>query len=137
MGTRSAQPDQIGAHAIHRGSKTALGNHGQRLIIQGDAGQAFTGLLAALAQSRLRGVPTGAKALRIGVKVQAPTNDFTALGRLRQAAHGHIQAKAIEQLRAQLAFFRIHGADQHKTGGVAMGDAIALDHIGAAGRHVQ
>ena len=45
--------------------------------------------------------------------------------------------KAVEQLRAQIAFFRVHGADQHEARRVLKADALALDHIDAHGRAVQ
>ena len=37
MGTRSAQPDQIGAQAIDTRGKTALGDLCQRCIVEGNA----------------------------------------------------------------------------------------------------
>ncbi len=43
------------------------------------------------------------------------------------------EAEAVEQLRAQLALLRVHGADQHEARGVPDRDAVALDG-GAAHR---
>jgi hypothetical protein len=37
MGAGSAQPDQVGAQAIDAGGETALGDPGQRLVVQGNA----------------------------------------------------------------------------------------------------
>ena len=47
------------------------------------------------------------------------------------------QAKAIQQLRPQFAFFGVHGANEHKTRGVPVRDAVALHHIDAAGGYIQ
>ena len=41
------------------------------------------------------------------------------------------QAKAVEQLRAQLAFFGVHRADQDEAGRVRNADAFALDGVDA------
>jgi hypothetical protein len=49
----------------------------------------------------------------------------------------HRQAEAVEQLRAQLAFLRVAAAHQHETRRVAHAEALALDHVLAAGGHVQ
>ena len=47
------------------------------------------------------------------------------------------QAEAIEQLRTQLAFLRVHRAHQHEARGVLVRDAVALDHVDAAGGGVE
>ena len=50
------------------------------------------------------------------------------------------EAEPVQQLRAQLALFRVHGADQHETGLVAVRDAVAFDvhpaHRGGVEQHV-
>ena len=49
--------------------------------------------------------------------------------------HVHGEPEAVEQLRAQLALFRIHRADQHEAGLVTVRDAVALDvHAAHRGR---
>jgi hypothetical protein len=53
-----------------------------------------------------------------------------------RGAHLHRQAKAVQQLRAQLAFFGVAAAHQHKAGGVAHAQAFALDQVFARGGHV-
>ena len=137
MGPCSTQPHQIGTHTVDRRCKTALGNHRERLIVQGDARQQSPCMLATLAQGRLRLCPLCAKPLGVSVKGQASTDNVCPFGRVRQTAHDHVQPKAVEQLRTQLPLFRVHGADQDKTRSMAMGDAIALDHIGTACSHIQ
>ncbi len=37
------------------------------------------------------------------------------------------EAEPVQQLRAQLALFRVHGADQHEAGLMAVRDAVAFD----------
>ena len=39
--------------------------------------------------------------------------------------------EAIEQLRAQVAFFGVHGADQHEAGRMLEADALTLDDVDA------
>ena len=68
MGTRSAQPDQIGAQAIHRCSETALADLLQSGVIQRNRRQAHTGTLATLAQFILLRLPPLKKHLRIGIE---------------------------------------------------------------------
>ena len=41
------------------------------------------------------------------------------------------QGEAVEQLRAQVAFFRVHRADQDEARRVGKGDALALDDVDA------
>ena len=76
---------------------------------------------------------------RLGVTVerQASANDLLPGLGLGQAFQRHVQAKTVEQLRAQLALFRVHGADQHETGIVPVRDAVALDAVGATGSHIE
>jgi hypothetical protein len=113
MGAGGAQPDQVGAQAIDAGGETALGNPGQRLVVQGDAARR-----SRAARQRSRNAsgqwPTGRRRLRVAVERQAPANDLLARLGCRQAVEGDVQAKAVEQLRAQLALLRVHGADQHE-----------------------
>nr|VVM65263.1 hypothetical protein PS652_01489 [Pseudomonas fluorescens] len=137
MGPGGAQPDQVGAQAIDTCSKAALGNLREGLIIQGNLLQAFTGAMAAFTQSSLGRCPLRAERFGIAVEIQAPANDLATGLWQRLAFEHHVQAKAIEQLRAQLALLRVHGANQHETGAVAVGDTVTLDPVGATGGHVQ
>ena len=49
----------------------------------------------------------------------------------------HRKGKAVEQLRAQVAFLRVHGADQDEAGRVREGDALALDDVHAHGSRIE
>lgn len=137
MGAGGAQPHQVGAQAVDAGGETALGDPVQGAVIQGDGGEAFAGVLATAREGLLRGVPLGDETLRVSVEGQAAAQDFGALGRLRLAVEGDLEAEAVQQLRAQLAFLGVHGADQHEARGVAMGQAVALHQVDAAGGDVQ
>ncbi|MCY1537516.1 hypothetical protein D9M68_730130 [compost metagenome] len=77
------------------------------------------------------------KALRIGIEGQPCTHDGLALGRVLQVAQPHAQTEAVEQLRAQRALFRVHGAHEHEARGMPVRDAVALHHVDAAGRRVE
>ena len=52
-------------------------------------------------------------------------------------AHLDRQAEAIEQLRAQLAFFRVAAADQHELRPMANREPFALDHVLTRGGDIQ
>jgi hypothetical protein len=137
VGPGGTQPDEISAQAIDAGSEAALSDFAQGLVIQRNAGQYTPGLLTTLAQGMLGGFPFGAKRRGIMIKRQAPANDFAAFGGYSMATESNVQAEAIEQLRTQLAFFRVHGANQDKFRRMPMGDAIAFYQVDAAGRHVE
>lgn len=137
MGARAAQPHKVCAQAIDTGGKTALSDLRQCLIIQGNAVEPRPRLGAAIAQGGLLRSPLAAKRGRIAVEIQAAADNLPALGGQGLPAQGHIEAKAVEQLRAQLALFRVHGADQYKACRMPVGNAVALDQVGAAGGHIE
>ena len=56
---------------------------------------------------------------------------------LADADDVHGQGEAIQQLRAELTFFRIHRPDENEAGRVGKGDAFTLDHVHAHGGRVQ
>ncbi len=120
MDAGSAQPDQVGTQSIDSSGETALADLLQGSVIQGDRRQALTGALAALVQLGLLALPALEKRLRVGIEGQATADDFGTLGRLRLRIQGQVEAEAVEQLRAQLAFLGVHGANQHKARGVTM-----------------
>ena len=47
--------------------------------------------------------------------------------RVRAGHHGHAQPEPVQQLRAQLAFFRVHRPDEQELAGVPQRDALPLD----------
>ena len=132
-----AQPHQIRAQSIDAGSEATLSDLRQCGVVQRDVGQCTSRIFATLAQGLLLSFPLRAKPLRIAVEIQPTPNDLPALGRRGVAAEGDVQTETVEQLWTQLALFRVHRADQHKPRRVAMGNAVALDQVGAAGGDVE
>lgn len=137
MSTGGAQPDQIGAQAIDAGSEAALADLAQHRVIQRDIGQALAGIAAALGESFLLALPALQEGCGIGIEGQASADDLGALGRLRLAIEGQVEAETVEQLRAQLALLGIHGANQHEARGMPMGDAVTLDMVDPAGSGIE
>ena len=82
-------------------------------------------------------LPLLVEALRIALVRDAALDDGDALPRVGDAVHIDAERKAVEQLRPQVAFLRIHRADQHEARRVAEADALALDHVDAHGRRIE
>ncbi|MNC58023.1 hypothetical protein D3C75_1077280 [compost metagenome] len=93
--------------------------------------------MTAFAQLCLSSGPLFTERQGVGVECQATTNDLLARLWRGQAIEHHIQTEAVEQLRTQLAFFGVHGANQNETGTVAVGNAVTLYTVGAAGSHIE
>ena len=94
-------------------------------------------LLDDLGQLVLARFPFGVERGRIALELHDALQDLHALGRLVDALNIHAQGEAVEQLRAQIALFRVHRADQDEARRVGEGDALALDHVDAHGRRVE
>ena len=77
--------------------------------------------------------PVVHKAEGLGFKGHSAADYGAPFRRGEHAVHFHRQAEAVQELGAQVPFLRIHSADEHKLGGVAYRDALAL-HIVAAHR---
>ncbi|MCY1493360.1 hypothetical protein D9M68_271960 [compost metagenome] len=77
------------------------------------------------------------EALRVAVEGQPAAHDGLAGGAVDVRGEAHEQAEAVEQLRAQLALLRVHGADQGDARRMLVGDAVALDAVHAAGADVE
>lgn len=99
MGAGAAQPDEVGAQAIDTGGEAALGDLRQGLVIQLNAVKPRPRLGATLAQGGLMLGPLGAERSRVGVEIQAPTDDLPALGGQGLPTQRHVEAEAVEQLR--------------------------------------
>ena len=85
MRSSGAQPDQVGAQAIDASLVAARGDGLKGRIIQGNAGQALTGLGATFAQPRLIRLPVGDECRGITIEGQSPTQDLSAFTRRRPA----------------------------------------------------
>ena len=137
MGTSGTQPDQIGAQAVDTGSEAALADLAQGGVIQRDIRQALAGIPTTGSKGSLLDLPTLQEGDGVSIEGQATTHDLGTLGWLRLAIQRQIQAEAVEQLRAQLAFLGVHGADQHEARGMPMGDAVTLDMVDPAGGSIE
>ena len=135
-----AQQHQVGPQAVH------LGGNAQRacgLQHRVGPGQRAGRLQALACRAQLRGqrglgvCMAGAEGGRVGIEQQPRAHDGLALGRILHIGQAHAQAQAVQQLRAQLAFLGVHGAHQHEARRVAVRDAVALDHVDAAGGGIQ
>jgi len=96
-----------------------------------DGGQAAARLGNLLRQEHLARLPLLVEAFGVGLVRQPAFDDGDALPRIGDAVHVHAQREAVEELGPQVAFLRVHRADQHEPRGVAETDAFALDHIDA------
>ncbi len=137
MGTGAAQPHQVGAQAVDGSGEAALGDGVQAGVVQRDVAQTSAGIHTALAQGVLLVLPLGEEGFGGVVEGQAAADDLGALGWLGRTAELHLEAEAVEQLRAQFAFLGVHGADQYEARRVAMGQAVALDVVDTAGCDVE
>ena len=82
-------------------------------------------------------LPLFAKVFGIGFKVQVAFEDRHARGRVADALDIHAQRKTVEELRAQVAFFRVHRADEDKARRMRKADALALDDVDAHRRAIE
>ena len=78
-----------------------------------------------------------AKAVGIAVEGVAALDHLDARGDVGRRGDVDREAEAVEQLRPQLALFRIAAADQHEARGVADAQALALDDVDARRRNVE
>ena len=77
----------------------------------------------------------GCKGLWILLIGHSGFHDGQALLRLVLGTHHHAQAELVQEMLAQLALFRVHGAHQHKTAVADSGNAFPLHPVllGAVG----
>ena len=81
------------------------------------------------AQFQILSFPLGAKTGGVALERVAAFDDLHAQSQVLRGAHFHRQAKTVQQLRAQFAFFGGATAHQHKAGGVAHAQALALHQV--------
>ncbi len=75
--------------------------------------------------------------LCIALKAFPAPHDFDAPVQLTYCFDAHVEAEAIQELRADFTLFGIPGTDQHEAGGMAQADAFALDDVPPARRDIQ
>ena len=137
QGNRGPGRDQVGAHAVHSERAADGADLAQHGIGQPDPREPGPGHGHLLGERR--GV--GGEAVREpgGVRLEGePAADHLGpFGGILARRHLDGQPEPVEQLRTQLAFLRVHGADQEETRRVADRDAFALDVVDAQGRGVE
>ena len=102
-----------------------------------DVPQDRAGLDDAVADGGILALPAFAKGVRIRfVSVPAPDH-LDALLQIVNGANIHGQAEPVEQLRAQVAFFRIAAAHEREAGGVPDAEAFAFNHVDTGGSSVK
>ena len=69
------------------------------------------------ARSAASAVPALREGSRIGLIGDAAAHHLGPVGRIGHAGHFHGQREAVEELRAQVAFLRVHRADQDELAG--------------------
>ena len=132
-----AQQHQVGPHAIDAGGHGTFCSVVQHGVGPVQLRQGSAGRHQGMAQRLLGRFVLRGHSGRVGIKTQARAQDGAALRGAVGVGQQHRQAKAVQQLRAQFAFFRVHGADQHKTRRMLLRNAIALDRVNTAGGGVQ
>jgi hypothetical protein len=95
------------------------------------------GLVDLVRKLQLLGHPVLAKAIWIGLESQVALHNQHSLVCVADAVDFYRKGEAVQQLRAEIAFLRVHGADQDEACRVCEGNAFALDNIHPHGSRVE
>ena len=130
----------VAAQAVHLVLGADVGNQFQDVVGHCHIGQALLAGDDAFPFRLFVGGPVVHKAEGFGFKGHSAADDGAAFRRGEYAVHFHRQSEAVQELGAQVAFLRVHSADEHKLGGVAYGDALAFHivaaHCGGVQQHI-
>ena len=135
-GARGAQKGELGAQAVGAQFLAQRGALVQHVVTHFEALQRAAGFEDVFAQFQVLSFPLGAKTGGVALERIAPLDDLHAQSQVLRGAHFYRQAKTVQQLRAQFAFFGVATAHQHKAGGVAHAQALALHQVLAGCGHV-
>ena len=131
QGDRGPRGDQVGAHAVHAERTAHRADLAQRGVRQVDAGKAVSGRGHLGRQGcGVRG-ETGYETRRVGFEGEPAAYHLGPFGPILTGRDLYRQPEPVQQLRAELAFLRVHGADQQETRGVPDRDALALHVVHA------
>ncbi len=127
VGHRGAGHHQIGTHPVDVEGGAQGRDPAQLVVAEDHVGDPVARGGDPVRQSGLLvGVPGGERG-RVGFVRHPRADHLGAHVDLPGGADVDGQAEPVEQLRAQLALFGVHRADQHETGLVGMRYAVALD----------
>ena len=131
QGDRGPRGDQVGAHAVHAERAAHRADLAQRGVRQVDAVEAIPGRGDLGGQfCGVRG-ETDYETRGVGFEGEPAADHLGPFGRILAGGDLHGQPEPVQQLRAELAFLRVHGADQQETRGVPDRDALALHVVHA------
>ena len=133
---RGAHQRQLAAQAVGAERHAQLRGALQHRVVDAHLVQVLARADDALAHALVLLMPFGDEGRRVALEGIAAAHHQHALRQLGGRAHFHRQAEAVEQLRAQFAFFGVAAADQHEARRMAHAQALALDHVLARGGHV-
>ena len=111
QGDRGPRGDQVGAHAVHAERAAHRADLAQRGVRQVDAGEAVAGRGDLSGQCRGVFAEAGYETRGVGFEGEPAAYHIGPFGRILAGGHLHGQPEPVKQLRAQLAFLRVHGAD--------------------------
>ena len=131
QGDRGPGGDQVGAHAVHAERAAHRADLAQRGVWQVDTGETLAGR-GHLGGQRLGigGEPPG-ELRRVRFVGEPAAYNLGPFGWILAGGYLHGQPEPVQQLRTELAFLRVHGADQQEPRGVPDRDALALHVVHA------
>ena len=137
QGDRGPGGDQVGAHAVHAERAADGADLAQRGVGQLHPREPGPG--RGHLPGQRRGVGVEAPDERGGIRLERePAADHLgSFGRILARRDLDGQPEPVQKLRAQLALFRVHGADQQETRGMPDRDALALHVVHAQGGGVE
>ena len=127
----------IGPVAVNSQRDGNPGCHPQNLIGSGYLGQQLHGALDAMYFILLFIFPFFNKLFRIVFVLQTAFDNFGPFVQVLFACYVNRKGKTVQQLGPDVAFFRVHGANQREAGGMGVGDAFPFYRVDTHGRGVQ
>ena len=134
---RGADQRQLAAQAVGAEPDAELRRPLDRRIGHHDIREPTARGHEAAAHPALLLLPLRNERRRVALERVAPAHHLDPVGKVVRRPHLDRQAEPVEELRPQLALFRVTAADQHEPGRVADAQALALDHVLARRRHVE
>ncbi|CAK0431398.1 Uncharacterised protein [Burkholderia pseudomallei] len=134
---RGAQHHEVAAQAVDGRADAQLGDARVRGVVERERRQRGARRANLRDERRLRVAVLRAKAVRIEIEREPRLDDPLPRRRVVAVRELHHQPETVEQLRAQLALFRVHRADEREARRVAVRHAVALDRVDAARGRVE